>query len=430
MAEMISYKKIIERLRRVVPARHFNIFMEKSSFIPGCEQLKFEDTNVQRVVDKINNENVDFVFVSVKTYFNQSVLAQKLRKKGFRCISVSLVAQQHSNRDEAFDDIFQLSLLEMINVCWLTETTIFSQGWLFRHSVNVILDVFKFGNKHFVDFMDFNQFLFPTDDGTDLSVIKKCWGQDALENNQMQHWCEGYLLRQCDRVYFPGSSTHVKMLGLDVSEIGSRFFVNHPILQEMFVTGHNSNGLVFAGGVPPFDNRRVPEIFGDAQLVTTFLKFLREDFQRKLSVYNNPYIVPKKDYKNCYGPHFELMESYPGYQFLFGLEGIKLRRRLATYEFGLMIYDFHGNIIGKNHFKNIVPTKFYLYLESGLPILISEEFEAACSLVSEHKIGVVVSQSDLPNLEGILNNVDPTELKKNVLVLRENLLEKSLEELP
>ena len=67
-----------------------------------------------------------------------------------------------------------------------------------------------------------------------------------------------YLLRQCDRVYFPGSSTHVKMLGLDVSEIGSRFFVNHPILQDMFVTGHNSNGLVFAGGVPPFDNRECP----------------------------------------------------------------------------------------------------------------------------------------------------------------------------
>ena len=186
----------------------------------------------------------------------------------------------------------------MVNVFRLTNTTVFSQGWLFRHSVNVILDVFKCENKHFIDFMDLNQFLFPINGRADLSVIRKCWGEDALENNQMQQWCEGYLFRQCDRVYFPGSFSHLRELGLDVSEIGTRFFVNHPILQDMFVTDHNSKGLVFAGGVPPFDTRRVPEIFGDAQLISTFSKFLHIDFQRKLDVYNNPYIVAKKTTRN------------------------------------------------------------------------------------------------------------------------------------
>ena len=117
----------------------------------------------------------------VKTFFNQSVLAQKLRKKGYRCISVSLVVRPQSDRDAAFDGSYQLSLLSMVNVFRLTHTTIFSQGWLFRYSVNVILDVFKSGNNHFIDFMDFNQFLFPEDCKTDLSVIKQCWGEDALE---------------------------------------------------------------------------------------------------------------------------------------------------------------------------------------------------------------------------------------------------------
>ena len=84
----------------------------------------------------------------------------------------------------------------------------------------------------------------------------------------------------------------------------------------------------------------------------------------------------------------------------------------------------------KNHFKNIVPTKFYLYLEAGLPILISEEFEEACSLVREHKIGVIVAQSDLPNLDEILNTVDAEALRVNVVAFRENLFKKSVQELP
>ena len=124
------------------------------------------------------------------------------------------------------------------------------------------------------------------------------------------------------------------------------------------------------------------------------------------------------------------MKTHPNYRFLFGSEGIELRQRLAAYEFALMIYDFDGNIIGKNHFKNIVPTKFYLYLEAGLPILISEEFEEACSLVRENKIGVIIGQSDLPNLDEILNTVDAEALRVNVVAFRDSLFKKSLQELP
>ena len=75
LTEIISYTEIFERLKRVVPIDYFQIFMDKSSLIPGHSQLRLEDANVQRVAAKINNEKIDFVFVSVKTFFNQSVLS-------------------------------------------------------------------------------------------------------------------------------------------------------------------------------------------------------------------------------------------------------------------------------------------------------------------------------------------------------------------
>ena len=45
---MISYKQISETLQTVVPKKHFNIFMEKSSFMPGDEQLRLEDARIQK----------------------------------------------------------------------------------------------------------------------------------------------------------------------------------------------------------------------------------------------------------------------------------------------------------------------------------------------------------------------------------------------
>ena len=49
--------------------------------------------------------------------------------------------------------------------------------------------------------------------------------------------------------------------------------MNHPILADMFVSDQTSEGLVFAGGIPPFDERRVPEIFGDSSLCQHFKNF-------------------------------------------------------------------------------------------------------------------------------------------------------------
>ncbi len=425
----ISCSRLKQEIKAVVPGEYLSIFLSKSSLSETSEQMRCDSKQVQKVVSKINSSNVDFVFVSVKTFFNQSVLAQKFRARGFKCISVSLAPRLYSERDDVFDETYHLSLIEMINVLQQTRTKVFSQGWLFRYNINVILELFKCDNSHFVDVMDLNTLMFPANSSIHASALKRCWGEDAPENNRMQNWCENYLLKESDRIYFPGSVKSVVSLGLNQNEVGRRYFVNHPILQDMFTRDEESNGLVFAGGVPPFDDRRVPEIFADAQLITTFAKFLGNDFSWKLDVYNNPYILPIQDYKRAYKPHYDLLSVHPNYGFFFGMEGGELRARLSTYKAGLMIYDFEGNVIGQNHFKNIIPTKFYTYLEAGLPILISEEFEEASAIVKMNNIGLVLTQQDLPSLGKILRNVNFAELGDNVIKFRQSLYNDSLKEL-
>ena len=63
--------------------------------------------------------------------------------------------------------------------------------------------------------MDLNTLMFPANSSIHASALKRCRGEDAPENNRMQNWCENYLLKESDRIYFPGSVKSVVSLGLN-----------------------------------------------------------------------------------------------------------------------------------------------------------------------------------------------------------------------
>ena len=74
----------------------------------------------------------------------------------------------------------------------------------------------------------------------------------------------------------------------------------------------------------------------------------------------------------------------------------------------------------------MIPTKFYLYLEAGLPIILSEEWEEAAKIIQNHNLGTVIKQNEIKNLKNILDNLDFDNLKSNVLNYREILYQDSM----
>jgi hypothetical protein len=277
--------------------------------------------------------------------------------------------------------------------------------------------------------MDLGQFLFPDVENEIGKKMQMVWGEDAIPNHKMQIWCERYLFDCADRCYFPGSIRHVYALGLRAEEINQRYFVNHPIDEHSFFSAPQSKDLVFAGGIPTFDKRRIPEFFADAQLVTTIEKVFSSSFPYQIDVYNNPLIALEEHYEKLYAPHFDLMAKFPLYKFQIGMEGKKIREKLSHYKFGLMIYDFQGNQFGEQHFTNLVPTKMYLYLEAGIPIIISEEWVEAAKIIIENNSGLKISQEELPKLEAIIKNADYKVMRTNVIALRDELYKDGLKQL-
>ena len=66
-----------------------------------------------------------------------------------------------------------------------------------------------------------------------------------------------------------------------------------------------------------------------------------------------------------------------------------------------------------------MPSKFFTYLEAGLPVLVNSEFTGVCALVREHGLGVVVEQADFHRLAEVLAAVDLQALRQNVARYRE-----------
>lgn len=164
--------------------------------------------------------------------------------------------------------------------------------------------------------------------------------------------------------------------------------------------------IAYAGSVSPSCNPK--EFFGATQLLP-FIKSVTAQNIR-FSALMNP--AQKKDrlywdysYEEKHNPLFELKRGLPP------LEAAAL---LSAADFGLMAFDYSCVKIKKGTLAGGLPTKFTLYLEAGLPIIVSEELEYLADIVRQNHIGVVVKQSQLKSLPSVLLDCDYPSLLEHV----------------
>lgn len=99
--------------------------------------------------------------------------------------------------------------------------------------------------------------------------------------------------------------------------------------------------------------------------------------------------------------------------FLTGL----LPRTEGRYKWGFMMYDFPQKII-MELIRSTLPTKFFTYMALGVPVVVSEEFEAVCRMVKEYGVGVVVPRSQHGDIRPLLKAQDYKTLTDNVVKMR------------
>lgn len=139
-----------------------------------------------------------------------------------------------------------------------------------------------------------------------------------------------------------------------------------------------------------------------------------------LDIYTTPHVSAIK-FEQFYSDYIALSRENNLFRFMKGLFPDEAVNEFSKYDFGMLLYLFdQGSSLNKSN-KIRLPGKFFFYLEAGLPILLSEEFEYAAKLVREYEIGIVVSQNDIYNLSTIIPTYDYKRLRNNVLAARNKL---------
>lgn len=115
------------------------------------------------------------------------------------------------------------------------------------------------------------------------------------------------------------------------------------------------------------------------------------------------------------------------YQGLFPYGGVRLfdgafltgllPRTEGRYKWGFMLYHFPQPAI-MELIKATLPTKFFTYMALGVPVVVSEEFEAVCRMVRKYGVGVVIPRSEHGHIRKLLNAQDYKTLTDNIVRVR------------
>ena len=153
----------------------------------------------------------------------------------------------------------------------------------------------------------------------------------------------------------------------------------------------NTINLVYAGKIP---STNLPEDYFPGK---SHLRSIKQVSNDKVSI---SFVLPPSIYKDFFVEKKKYMdfiyESEMNEYFNLLSGGVLDSRVLNNYHFGF----FELETTGKNTmlYKYAVTSKFAFYLESGLPLLVNEKFEAMACYVEKYKLGIVFSNSDLENM--------------------------------
>ncbi len=165
----------------------------------------------------------------------------------------------------------------------------------------------------------------------------------------------------------------------------------------------NKNNIVYIGGINGLNTYSS----------SNFLPFIKklEHSNLKFTIYPSPisevhFYKPYKSIESLY-KNFTIKKSVPFNQL-----------NLSEYSFGVVPFenDNSEKYLIKNKFASSM--KFFVYLEMGIPIIISNYWETLAWITKRYNLGIVTNYNELENLEHLIEKFDYNECLKNIEVFR------------
>lgn len=243
------------------------------------------------------------------------------------------------------------------------------------------------------------------------------WGK---KNTELGFFAEQFACENADGIILGYSNEAAEILKKQYNTKAPILEFHTYVCNEFLTNGNNTKysqkdgkiHLVYGGYVY---TANIPKNVNDSyQFVELIKEITRQGIY--LDIYTSPHMSTIK-FEQLFADYIALSKENNLFRFMKGFLPHEAVNEFSRYDFGMLHLFDQGSSLNKSN-KIRLPGKFFFYLEAGLPILISEEFEYGSKLVREHEIGIVVSQKDIYNLSQIIPMYDYEKLRKNVMSAR------------
>ena len=177
--------------------------------------------------------------------------------------------------------------------------------------------------------------------------------------------------------------------------------------------------IVYAGVIEPSS---VPvKWYADLQLFSLIDKITAQKLH--FHVYPSPHYDIKRQRKRL-SEYVTLETTNPFFHFHDPLPVDKIGEELVQYDYGAMLFMFKEagfDFLRVHAETGVIASKFFTYLQAGLPILVVDTAPEAARRVNEYGSGLVIREDELEELGVRLHNVDRIKISAGVATAQASL---------
>jgi hypothetical protein len=167
--------------------------------------------------------------------------------------------------------------------------------------------------------------------------------------------------------------------------------------------------VVYAGGIIPYEI--AIERGHENHIFDNLIELTGPDtFELSIYVNQNAREMPWEQHKH----YFELSRKYKYFHFKKGLPYHEISKRLQRYDAGIFFDNIPKATYNIEHFKYNISSKFFTYLEGGVPIVIYEEAEIMSNIVKTFNIGTVYKACEPQTIIQAIRNIAKNKYDDNI----------------
>lgn len=167
--------------------------------------------------------------------------------------------------------------------------------------------------------------------------------------------------------------------------------------------------VVYAGGIIPYEiavaRGHENHVFDDLIALTG-----QESFDLSIYVNQNAREMPWHQHKH----YFDLEDKYRYFHLKKGIPYHSVTKHLSRYEAGIFFDNISISSYDLDHFKYNVASKFFTYLEAGLPIVVFEEAETMADLIRRYELGTIYTAWEPKTIIDAIREISKKDYTENI----------------